>query len=181
VVRRDLDGAFHDLVVTEGPSLYRLARLLSEDSAAAEDLVQDALVRAWKSWPRVCAAEDRAAYVRRILVNAARTGWRRRWRVESPRGMISAPSAHDAYEQVDDREQLIEALGVLAPRQRAAIVLRYFCDLDDATIADLLGCSRATVRSHVSRALAQLRIAESARFPDHLGPIRSRSDHDNLQ
>lgn len=89
--------------MTEGPSLYRLARLLSEDSAAAEDLVQVALLRAWKSWSRVCAAEDRAAYVRRILVNAARTGWRRRWRLESPSGMISAPSAHDAYQQVDDR------------------------------------------------------------------------------
>lgn len=103
MIRRDLDGAFHDFVMTEGPSLYRLARLLSEDSAAAEDLVQVALLRAWKSWPRVCAAEDRAAYVRRILVNAARTGWRRRWRLESPSGMISAPSAHDAYQQVDDR------------------------------------------------------------------------------
>lgn len=165
MVRPDLDGAFHDLVVMEGPSLYRLARLLSDDSAAAEDLVQDALMRAWKSWPRVCAAEDRAAYVRRILVNAARTGWRRRWRVEWPSGMISAPSAHDAYQQVDDRAQLIEALGVLAPRQRAAVVLRYFCDLDDAAIADLLSCSRATVRSQVSRALAQLRITELNSVP----------------
>lgn len=165
MVRRDLDGAFHDLVITEGPSLYRLARLLSEDSAAAEDLVQVALLRAWKSWPRVCAAEDRAAYVRRILVNTARTGWRRRWRVESPSGMISAPSAHDAYQQVDDRERLMEALRVLAPRQRAAVVLRYFCDLDDATIADLLNCSPATVRSQVSRALARLRIAELNSVP----------------
>lgn len=161
MARRDLDGAFHHLVVAEGPSLYRLARLLSEDSAAAEDLVQDALVRAWKAWPRVYAAEDRAAYVRRILVNAARTGRRRRRRrLESPSEMISAPSAHDAYQQVDDREQLMEALRVLAPGQRGAVILRYFCDLDDATIADLLGCSRATVRSQVSRALAQLRIAE---------------------
>ena len=159
-MRRDLDGAFNDFVNAEGPSLYRLARLLSGDSAAAEDLVQVTLLRAWKSWPRVSAAEDRAAYVRRILVNAARTGWRRRWRMESPSGIISAPSADDAYQQVDDRERLIEALRVLAPRQRAAVVLRYFCDLDDATIADLLGCSPATVRSQVSRALTQLRVTE---------------------
>jgi RNA polymerase sigma-70 factor (sigma-E family) len=165
VTRHDLDGAFHDLVMTEGPSLYRLARLLSEDSAAAEDLVQVALLRTWKSWARVRAAEDRAAYVRRILVNAARTGWRRRWRVESPSGMISVPSAHDAYQQVDDRERLTEALRVLAPGQRAAVVLRYFCDLDDATIADLLGCSPATVRSQVSRALARLRITELNSVP----------------
>jgi RNA polymerase sigma factor (sigma-70 family) len=113
----------------------------------------------------VCAAEDRAAYVRRILVNAARTGWRQSWRVESPSGMISAPLAHDAYQQVDDRERLMEALRVLAPRQRAAVVLRYFCDLDDATIADLLNCSPATVRSQVSRALARLRIAELNSVP----------------
>ena len=164
-MRHDLDGSFNDFVKAEGPSLSRLARLLSGDSAAAEDLVQVALLRAWKSWPRVSAAEDRAAYVRRILVNAARTGWRRRWRFESPSGMISAPSAHDAFQQVDDRERLMEALRVLAPRQRAAVVLRYFCDLDDATIADLISCSPATVRSQVSRALAQLCVAEHTSVP----------------
>lgn len=158
--RRDLDAAFRDFVVAEGPSLYRLARLLTADSAAAQDVVQSALLRAWKSWPRVCAAEDRVAYVRRILINAARTGWRRRWQVESPTGMIPEPSAQDAYQQVDDHEQLVEALRALAPRQRAAVVLRYFCDLEDAMIADLLGCSPATVRSQVSRALAHLRIAD---------------------
>jgi hypothetical protein len=59
VVRRDLDGAFHDFVVSEGPSLYRLALLLSDDSASAEDLVQVALLRAWKAWPRVCGRESR--------------------------------------------------------------------------------------------------------------------------
>ena len=79
--------------------------------------------------------------------------------------MISAPSAHDAYQQVDDRERLMEALRGLAPRQRAAVVLRYFCDLDDATIADLLNCSPATVRSQVSRALARLRITELNSVP----------------
>lgn len=168
MIRRDLDGAFHDFVVAEGPSLYRLARLLSGDSAAAQDLVQDVLLRAWKSWPRVCAAEDRSAYVRRILVNTARSGWRRR-RLESSSRMVSAPAADDAYRQVDDREQLTEALRALAPGQRAVVVLRYFCDLDDATIAELLSCSRATVRSQVSRALARLRIAE-------LGPALSPAD-----
>jgi RNA polymerase sigma-70 factor (sigma-E family) len=165
VVRRDLDGAFHDFVVSEGPSLYRLALLLSDDSASAEDLVQVALLRAWKAWPRVYAAGNRASYVRQILVNAARTGWRRGWRAESPGGMISAPPAHDACQQIDDREQLIEALRGLAPGQRAAIVVRYFCDLDDATIAELLGCSRATVRSQVSRALAHLRVADLSPVP----------------
>jgi RNA polymerase sigma-70 factor (sigma-E family) len=165
VVRDDLDGAFHDFVVAEGPSLYRLALLLSEDSAGAQDLVQTALLRAWKSWPRMCAAENRAAYVRRILINSARTGWRRRWRMESPSGMISGPSAGDGYQQVDDREQLVQALRELAPRQRVAVVLRYFCDLDDASIADLLGCSQVTVRSQVSRALARLRVTEFISVP----------------
>lgn len=160
MVRRDLDGAFHDFVVAEGPSLSRLARLLTPDPAAAQDLVQSALLRAWKSWSHVCSAEDRSAYVRRILVNAARTGWRRRWRMESPSGIVSEPSAQDPYQRVDDRDQLLEALRALGPRQRAAVVLRYLCDLDDASIAELLGCSAATVRSQVSRALAHLRVAE---------------------
>lgn len=177
MVRRDLDGGFRDFVVAEGPSLYRLARLLAEDRDAAQDLVQNALLRAWKSWPRVCAAEDRSSYVRKILVNAARTGWKRSWRVESPTEMISAPSADDAYQQVDDREELMGALRALAPGQRAAVVLRYFCDLDDATIADLLGCSQATVRSQVSRAFAQLRIAELNTVPGTLpaSPEQERS------
>ena len=83
MARRDLDGGFRDFVVAEGSSLYRLSRLLAGDRDAAQDLVQNALLRAWKSWPRVCAAEDRSSYVRKIVVNAARTRWKRPWRVES--------------------------------------------------------------------------------------------------
>jgi RNA polymerase sigma-70 factor (sigma-E family) len=165
VVRHDLDGSFHDYVVARGPALYRLARLLSADPAAAQDLVQTALLRAWTSWSRVRAADDPDAYVRRILVNAARSGWRRRWRGESPAEMVGAPSAADGYQQVDDREQLMAALRALPPRQRAAVVLRYFCDLDDPAIAGLLGCSATTVRSHISRALARLRVVDLSSVP----------------
>lgn len=89
--------------------------------------------------------------------------------------MISGPSAHDAYQQIDDRGQLIEALRVLAPGQRAAIVLRYFCDLDDATIAGLLGCSQATVRSQVSRGLNHLRVVDLGSRP-RSSPANSRQE-----
>jgi RNA polymerase sigma-70 factor (sigma-E family) len=163
MVRNDMDGAFHDFVVTEGPALYRLALLLSADQAAAHDLVQTTMLRTWKAWSRVSAADDQGAYVRRILVNAARSGWRRRWRHESPTGSVAAPTSDsDGYQRVEDREQLVGVLRRLPPRQRAAVALRYLCDLEDKAIADMLGCSETTVRSQISRALAKLRIT----YPD---------------
>jgi RNA polymerase sigma-70 factor (sigma-E family) len=157
-VRVDADGHFHDFVVSRTPGLSRLARLLSSDSGAAEDLVQVTLLRAWRSWPRVIGATDPDAYVRRIMVNTAVSAWRRRWRVEVPTDAVPQGVTADGYQQVDDRDHLVRTVRALPARQRAAIVLRYFADLDDAAVADALGCSIATVRSQISRALARLRV-----------------------
>jgi RNA polymerase sigma-70 factor (sigma-E family) len=160
-VRIDTDGHFHDFVMSRTPDLARLARLLSSDAGAAEDLVQVTLLRAWRSWPRVTGAADPDAYVRRIMVNAAVSGWRRRWRAEIPSGAVPLEATADPYQQVDDRDYLVRTVRTLPVRQRAAIVLRYFADLDDTAIADALGCSIATVRSQISRALARLRVTAS--------------------
>lgn len=161
-MRVDTDGHFHDFVMSRTPGLSRLARLLSPDSGAAEDLVQVTLLRAWRSWPRVTGAADPDAYVRRIMVNAAVSGWRRRWRAETPTDAVPPGVTADRFQQVDDRDYLVRTVQTLPARQRAAIVLRYFADLDDAAVADALGCSIATVRSQISRALAQLRVTASS-------------------
>ena len=154
------DREFHDFVVARSGVLAGLARLLAADPDAAEDLLQVTLLRAWRSWPRLRQAEFPEAYLRKIMVNAAVSGWRRRWRAESPADPLpeTERTSEDQYQAVADRDYLIRAVRGLPARQRAAVVLRYFSDLDDAEIADVLGCSVSTVRSQISRALTRLRV-----------------------
>jgi RNA polymerase sigma-70 factor (ECF subfamily) len=150
---------FRDFVVARSGALAGLARLLAADADAAEDLLQVTLLQAWRSWRRVQQAGSPEAYLRKIMVNAAVSGWRRRWRVESPTDPLPETPSEDQYRSVADRDYLIRAMRALPTRQRSAVVLRYFSDLDDAEIADLLGCSVSTVRSQISRALTSLRVA----------------------
>jgi RNA polymerase sigma-70 factor (sigma-E family) len=160
-VNQELD--FHDFVVSRGSELLRIARLLASNSSTAEDLVQTTLLHAWRSWHSVQAAEDRDAYVRRIMVNAATSSWRRR--SEYPVANLPHLPAGDGYQGVEDRDHLLRALDRLPARQRAAVVLRYFSDLNDARIADALRCSEPTVRSLISRALTSLRVREATPAP----------------
>jgi RNA polymerase sigma factor (sigma-70 family) len=110
----------------------------------------------------VRAAADRPAYVRQIMANTAVSRWRRRWRVEVPVGRVPERPGVDGYREVEERDQLVRAVRQLPARQRAAVVLRYFAGLDDAAVAGMLGCSVATVRSQISRALARLRVTTAA-------------------
>jgi RNA polymerase sigma-70 factor (sigma-E family) len=161
-VRSASEGEFEAFVRANAADLSQLARLLSADPAAAEDLAQATLLRAWRSWPRVRAAADRPAYVRQIMANTAVSRWRRRWRVEVPVGRVPERPGVDGYREVEERDQLVRAVRQLPARQRAAVVLRYFAGLDDAAVAGMLGCSVATVRSQISRALARLRVTTAA-------------------
>ena len=158
-VGKAAEREFHDFVVARSGALAGLARLLAADADAAEDLLQVVLLRAWRSWRRVRQAESPEAYLRKIMVNAAVSGWRRRWRAESPADPLPEMPSDDQYRAVADRDYVIRAVRALPARQRAAVVLRYFSDLDDAEIADALGCSVSTVRSQISRALTSLRVA----------------------
>jgi RNA polymerase sigma-70 factor (sigma-E family) len=160
-VRIESDGDFEAFVALAAPDLSRLARLLSSDPAAAEDLLQSTFLRVWRSWPKVRVATDRQAYVRRVMVNTASSGWRRRWRSEIPTYRLPETPIGDVGNRIVERDWLVRAVRSLPNRQRAAIVLRYFLDLDDAAIADLLGCSVSTVRSQISRALVGLRVSTS--------------------
>ncbi|ETK32474.1 SigE family RNA polymerase sigma factor [Microbispora sp. ATCC PTA-5024] len=152
---------FERYVEQRSDRLLRTAYLLCRNWATAEDLVQTALAKAWTAWRRV--GDDPDPYVYRILANTHATWWRRRWRGEQPTASPPEPAVADAADALGSRAAVRQALACLPPRQRAVIVLRYFADLGDAEIAEILGCTPATVRSQASRALARLRVDPAAR------------------
>lgn len=150
---------FADFVTTRSPRLLRTAYLLTRDWALAEDLLQTSLVKAWSAWRRIDT--DPEPYVRRILVNTYATWWRRRWRGEQPAAELPEPAGSEPHLAVDARDEVWRALGRLPRRQRAVLVLRYFEDLSEAQIAEVMGVSVGTVKSQAAKALARLRLDES--------------------
>ena len=165
----EAEVSFEEFVYARPGSLLRTALLLTgQNRAEAEDLLQLALERAYRHWPRVCRSGEPERYVRGILANASADRWRRlARRAERP---LSAPGADPALPDhsavVADRDYLLRALAALPPRQRAVLVLRYFDDLSEAETADMLGCSLGTVKSQAARGLARLR--------DPAGPPEAR-------
>ena len=154
--------SFDEFVQARSAGLLRTALLLTgQDRAEAEDLLQLALERAYRHWARICQSGEPERYVRKILANASADRWRRlRRRPERPlHNAATDPAVPDRAREIDDRDLLLRALAALPPRQRAALVLRYFDDLNEAEIADMLGCSAGTVKSQISRGLARLREA----------------------
>ena len=147
------DVEFAAFVKARGAHLVRVATLLTGDAALGEDLAQDVLARAMVSWQRISAGGNVEAYLRRSLVNARTSWWRRRHRPAVP---VTDPGL-DLADSIATRDVILRALAQLPPRQRAAIVLRYYEDLPDAQIADVLGCSTATVRAHCHKAIPTLR------------------------
>jgi RNA polymerase sigma-70 factor (sigma-E family) len=144
---------FEAFVAARYAGLLRTAYLLTGDHHDAEDLLQQSLVKAVGAWKRI--EGDPEPYVRTILVRQNVSRWRRRrWRelpTESP------PETLVSDEGTDARLALHRALGVLAPRQRAVIVLRYYEDLTEAQTAEALGIAVGTVKSQTRDALRRLR------------------------
>lgn len=156
MTRSPTDAEFTELVHGCWGSLYRTAYLLVGDHGLAEDLVQTALARTYAAWPKVRSVGAAPAYARTTLVNTAAEWFRKRsWRRELPSEHVGEPDA--AHHDPSLRPTVIAALGLLAPRQRAVIVLRFFEDLSVAETARALGCSEGTVKSQTSDALATLR------------------------
>lgn len=148
---------FAEFVATRTFALQATAWLLTGDQGRAEDLVQEALARAWQAWPRIRAADLAEPYVRKVMVNLNVSWWRRRWRAESPQAVLPEALGPDSCGQVDVRDAVARALAVLPARQRAVLVLRYFEDWTEAQTAAALGCSVGTVKSQAHRAIARLR------------------------
>lgn len=167
------EAAFADFVTREWSRLVRVGYLLTGDVGRAEDLVQQALVKVHRHWPRVYRDGSPYAYTRAAVANESTSWWRRK-RVDEHLGEIPAHAdrdPRDAYSGVDNRDAVIGALHTLPPRMRAVIVLRFYDDLTEAETAEALGISAGSVKSQTSRGLARLRDAMSdASEPAHLAP-----------
>jgi RNA polymerase sigma-70 factor (sigma-E family) len=137
----------------------RTAYLIVWDLQDAEDLVQETLLKVAGRWHRVGRMERPVAYARRILVNLALddAGRRTRRRRElTGEAVPDRPDEADGPRAVDAHDELLTALATLPPRQRTAIVLRYFLDLPEAEVAAAMKCSLGTVKSTAARGLARL-------------------------
>lgn len=156
------DEEFQSFVIGCWPRLLRTAFLLSGEQHAAEDLVQSTLEQAYVAWRRVGSADAPEAYVRRVLINThARRHRRRLKEFLSPRndsGLAhDRPAPGDPIAQADNRSTLLEALAQLPPRQRQAVVLRYWEDLTETQTAEAMGCSVGAVKSNAAKGIAKLR------------------------
>jgi RNA polymerase sigma-70 factor (sigma-E family) len=152
------DPAFRDYVRERSRALLRTAYLLTGNRADAEDLVQSALAKTYLAWDRI---EDRGAldgYVRRAMVNTHISWWRRRRVEEYPTDEVPDRAVADHAVSSDIQEALRRAVDRLPQRMRAAVTLRFYEDMTEAEIAEVLGVSLGTVKSTVSRAVAKLRI-----------------------
>ena len=174
---------FDEFVARSATSLGRTAALLAGDRHLAEDLLQTALAKTYLRWHRLREPAAAEAYVRRVMVTTVIRWRRRRWHGEIPAAELPEPAGaagagtdayRDAYRDADTRELLRRALAKLPPQQRAVLVLRYFEDLGEGEVARLLGCSRGTVKSRTSRALAALRgldLLDTAPPPCAIGAV----------
>ena len=155
--RRD-PAAVADVVAARSAARDRSAYLRVGERGLAHDLRQEALTKTYVAWPRLrdpCKAE---AYTRKAITTTAISWYRRKaWSSERPSDDL--PETHSAghAEAVEQREWLWAALQQLPPRQRAAIVLRYYEDLTEAQTAEAMGCAVGTVKSQVHTGLATLR------------------------
>jgi RNA polymerase sigma-70 factor (sigma-E family) len=151
--------AFEEYAATAWPWLYRFSYLLAGNHADAEDLAQQTLLQAYRSWARVSRADQPAAYLRRMLTNLYISQRRPRGRrlevlSDAPPEPRQPPAAAP-----EDRMVLWPHVAALPPRQRAVIVLRYYEQLSEREIAEALDCSTGNVKSTAHRALRTLRAA----------------------
>jgi RNA polymerase sigma-70 factor (sigma-E family) len=141
-------------------AVLRFATALSGDPDLAKDLVQEVLIRVSGRWQEIGQLDRPEAYVRRMVVNEYLSWRRRSWRL-IPSGMsshIAAPASPDPADGYVERQALLAELAKLSRRQRTALVLRYYEGFSVAEIAEVMGCTPSTVRGHVLKALAALRV-----------------------
>jgi RNA polymerase sigma-70 factor (sigma-E family) len=148
------------------PELVRLAFALTGDWSLAEELGQEAFVRAWRSWGSIRRKQSAPAYLRATVINLARTSFRQRLREIRAWRDVAIPRQAEAAVSPD----VLHALARLPQRKRACVVLRYYLDLSEADTAAALGISVGTVKSQTARALQRLRpLLADASAP----PVRS--------
>lgn len=160
VSKRDDDG-FDAFMTSSWASLYRTAVLMTGDTHLAEDLLQNAMGKVYRSWTRVARVDHPRSYARTVLANEVASWWRKKSSSELPTEpsagrWLSVASAPGVDDQVVQKDLVWHALAELAPRQRAVLVLRYYEDLTEAEIAAALGISPGTVKATAHQALQAL-------------------------
>lgn len=163
--RRRARSEFDTFVAENARGLLRCAYLVVWDLPAAEDLVQESLLRVARRWPKVRGMEHPGAYARKVLLNLALEGAPKRHRARhelvsegsEPVNSLGDSPSLSAVHAIEQRSELQEALAQLAPRQRAALVLRYLEDMSEAQAAAVLGCSVGTIKNTTWHALERVR------------------------
>ncbi len=151
------EAGFMEFAETQRPALVRLARAVCLNWADADDVAQEALVRVGLRWRRLSRSGHPHAYARTVVTRLAVDQARRRTRERAPGPTVGAERSSDDPRWVEEAGWIRSALEPLPPQQRAAIALRYLADRSDQEIADHIGCSTSTVRSHISRGLEKIR------------------------
>ena len=154
----DEPPAFREFVAARSQALVRSAWLLTGNEAAAQDLVQAALVRTWQRWDQIENRWALESYVRRVMLSIFLSWRRRKASSEIPIGNVA--DWHGIADQVSESElrfDVARGLAGLSRGQRAVVVLRFFDDLTEAETARVLQCSVGTVKSQTARALSRLR------------------------
>jgi len=164
---RDADHAVTALYLTHYRPLVRIAALLVQDLATAEEIVQDSFVAAHAVWRRLPDADHALSYLRRSVVDRSRSALRQHVVVDklAPRLAPDLPGGHHEASIEVERSAFISALWTLPARQREVVVLRYFADLPETQVASATRISEAAVRAHADRAMSSLR-AELRRAGD---------------
>ncbi|WP_445257669.1 SigE family RNA polymerase sigma factor [Nocardioides aurantiacus] len=151
-----VEAEFERFVASSGRSLLTTAALLTQHRHTAEDLYQATLLKTWTAWSDIHTSPE--AFARRTMVTTSTSWWRRRWHGEQPTGSLP-DRAVDAGGDAD--LDLRAALGRLPPRQRTVVVLRFYEDLTEAEVADLIGVTVGTVKSQTSKALRRLGVDDA--------------------
>jgi RNA polymerase sigma-70 factor (sigma-E family) len=159
--RPAVPSVFTELLDGQWTALVRLAALLLDSSDQAEDVVQEAVISCMRREARLRDPAAAAAYLRRAVVNTARSTVRRRLVAmrHRPTPDPDVESAEESAYATFERAAVVIALRTLPRRQREAVTLRYFSELSEAETAALMGCSTGSVKAYTSRGIAALGIA----------------------
>ncbi len=155
-MRRSDEDEYQEFVTSRLEPLRRTAYLLCRDWYLADDLVSITFTKLYRHWRRARAAENLDAYLRGMLTNTWLDEVRRPWRREA--AVAELPETGRTDEPPTDKAEVLRLLAALPPRQRAVVVLRFYCDLSIAQTAQLLGITESAVKSQASRGLAVLRL-----------------------
>ncbi|MCT2585992.1 RNA polymerase sigma factor [Actinophytocola gossypii] len=179
-MRQTDEESFRRFATRYAASLRRSAFLFCGDWHLAEDLMQQTLVKVYRSWSRIQQDESLANYGRTVLLRTWLDEKRRPWRRSEHTAEAVPDTADDRHDPANGvhrmwvRDLVHRGLLTLPPRQRAALVLRYFDDLSVAETAAVLGCSEGTVKSQTARGLDTLRASVARLSAEELGPTAGR-------